>query len=136
MSLGLGLGVMINMLSGYNVDTEALKDSVGKTIYRVKLNNDVLRVVFTDKTCLEFRDCGQSCCERRYMVCDDNLSEFKGAYFQDVEVQDAPNKVGEYGDEHEVQFLRVKTSLGDIVCSNHNEHNGYYGGFSIGVKKA
>lgn len=32
---------------------------------------------------------------------------------------------------HEVQFLHVKTSKGSFAVSNHNEHNGYYGGFNV-----
>ena len=37
-------------------------------------------------------------------------------------------------DCHEVQFLEVKTSKGSFTMSSHNEHNGYYGGFSIEVR--
>lgn len=39
----------------------------------------------------------------------------------------APNQ----NDVHEVQFLVVHTDKGDLTMSSHNEHNGYYGGFSI-----
>jgi hypothetical protein len=37
---------------------------------------------------------------------------------------------------HEVQFLRVSTDAGTIVCETHNEHNGYYGGFNVCVEAA
>ena len=32
---------------------------------------------------------------------------------------------------HEIQFLDVKTSKGVFQISNHNVHNGYYGGFWV-----
>ena len=32
---------------------------------------------------------------------------------------------------HEVQFLKIRTSNGDITFETHNIHNGYYGGFYI-----
>jgi hypothetical protein len=129
----LGLGVMIEQLAGYEEDIKVVKSSVGKTIDSVKIKDDTLVLKFTDRTGLVLWDNGQTCCESRYMVCDDNLVEFENATFLGVEVQDGES-LPNGGEDHEVQFLRIKTSLGDIVCSNHNEHNGYYGGFSISAR--
>lgn len=96
---------------------------------------DTVLVQFTDGTGIKIYDDGQSCCEHRYLVGDDRLSEFTGAILLDIEVADAPN-VGAGYDRHEVQFLRLHTDKGIVVFSNHNEHNGYYGGFLIQIDEA
>ena len=129
-----GLGVMISYLGGNEDSVNALKAALGKTIDVVELVEDALRIKFTDETGIYFYDDGQSCCEHRYMVCDDDLLSFSAATLDAAELADAPEVEDEYGEVHEVQFLRVSTSKGVIVVSNHNEHNGYYGGFSIRVR--
>ncbi|MDC6673798.1 hypothetical protein OEZ80_25875, partial [Leclercia adecarboxylata] len=78
---------------------------------------------------LVIRDDGQSCCESRYMSTDDDLSSFVGATFLGCEIEDGPHEADD--PDHETQFLIVSTSLGKFTVVNHNEHNGYYGGFSI-----
>lgn len=83
---------------------------------------------------LEFLDDGQSCCEYRYMTIDDNLDEYAGATFDSFDVVDAP-EIEDDGEVHEVQFLRIHTSFGDLSIANHNEHNGYYGGFDVICKE-
>jgi hypothetical protein len=110
--------------------TEALKQFEGEIICEASVVDDDLILDFGVKGRLRIWDDGQSCCESRYMVCDDDLSHFVGAMFMGAEVRDAPNEQHEYG-EHEVQFLIIKTWLGDFTIATHNEHNGYYGGFSL-----
>lgn len=129
----LGLGVMLHMLGGSDKESvAAVQKSIGKEIQSVELANDALRLVFTDGSGLNLKDDGQSCCENRYMRTDDDLSHYVGATLQDFEIREAPDAKDEDGDgTHEVQFLAVKTSKGEFVMSSHNEHNGYYGGFSI-----
>lgn len=121
---------------GYYKSTVLQEKAVGKKILNVELVDDsVLRLVFEDGTGLEFSDEGQSCCERRYMSVDgDDLAEFIGASYVEAFIKDAPEIEDEWG-VHEVQFLEVSTSKGSITVSNHNEHNGYYGGFSVIVKE-
>lgn len=122
---------MIGMLSGNESTVNAIKASIGKTIESVTLNNNSLNFRFKDsKESLAVWDDGQSCCESRYMVCADNLKEFEGAQLLGFELKTAPNQDHEWG-EHEVQFLDVQTSKGVFQCANHNEHNGYYGGFHV-----
>lgn len=87
-------------------------------------------VEFTDGSKLVLRDRGASCCERRYMTLDgDSLDYYKGASFLGAEVGGASSE----GEDtvHEIQFLNIRTSKGVFTVSNHNEHNGYYGGFSV-----
>jgi len=129
----LGMGVMLGILGGNKETVESVQASIGKTIANIVLENDKLEMSFTDGTKLTMWDDGQSCCETRYMMTDDTLSDYIGATVHDFELKDAPNEPDEYGD-HEVQFLDVKTSKGTFQMATHNEHNGYYGGFYIVAK--
>ena len=126
----LGLGVMLGMLSGNASTVEAVRSSVGKTIESASLVENVLRIKLGDGSTLSLRDDGQSCCEARYMRTDDDLAYYAGSTLLDFELADAPSVKAEY-EEHDVQFLHVKTSKGSFTMSNHVEHNGYYGGFLI-----
>ena len=62
------------------------------------------------------------------MRTDDDLGYYIGSTLTGAEISDAPSVPNEYGEEHEIQFLRISTSRGVFTVSNHNEHNGYYGG--------
>lgn len=127
--MSLGLGVMIRMLSGREaIDLASIR---AKQIATVVVDDSVMSIAFSDGSTLRLRDEGQSCCESRYMTCDDDLSSFVGARIRNIELADGPEETGEYGECHEVQFIRVDTTAGTIVVASHNEHNGYYGGFSI-----
>jgi len=137
----LGFSVMMNQLCGNEETVKAFRGAVGKTIESVVLaevdNANLLKLAFTDKTAIVIYDDGQSCCESRYMRTDDDLKGFVGAKLMGGEIKDAPPvKESEYDEEHEVQFLELQTDKGVITFSNHVEHNGYYGGFSIVVRDA
>lgn len=127
--MSLGVGAMLGFLGGNARTVEAIKQSLNKTIENVKLA-DALYLIFVDGTQLKIYDDGQSCCESRYIVCDDDLESFRGSVFLDILIKDAPD-IEDGGEVHEVQFLEIITNNGTFVCSNHNEHNGYYGGFWI-----
>ena len=91
-----------------------------------------IELYFDNANVLTISDEGQLCCETRYITCDDNLSEFVGAKFIGYEVANGVS----YEDAvcglcHDEQFLRIHTDRGILVCANHNEHNGYYSGFSV-----
>lgn len=105
----------------------------GQTISEIVLvkGNNELRITFDSGVEVRAWDGGQCCCEHRYMTTDDDLSEYKGATFLGMELRDAPDIDEGYGIHHEVQFLVVKTDRGNVSFANHNEHNGYYGGFSL-----
>ena len=128
--INLGLGVMIRMLAGQRgVDMQKIADV---EIANVTIADDALTFTFADGAVLRLSDQGQSCCESRYMRTDDTLADFIGATIQNFEIANGPEQPeSEYGEVHDIQFLRVLTSKGVLTCSNHNEHNGYYGGFSI-----
>jgi hypothetical protein len=125
-----GMGVMINQLGGNRETVEAWQASKGKKITSLTLADDRLTFTLEDNSKFLLYDDGQSCCESRYMQTDDNLLDFVGGKLKDVEIREAPNQDGEY-DTHEVQFLVIKTTKGNITVATHNLHNGYYGGFAI-----
>lgn len=127
----LGMGVMLQMLSGYGDSLAVYEESVNKHIAEVTMDGDALRFAFTDGSKMVVRDRGQSCCEHRYMTCDDDLSKYIGDVLLGMDILDGPYEEGEYGDVHEVQFLHVRTDRGVITAETHNEHNGYYGGFAL-----
>ena len=113
---------------------DAIEAAKGKRITGLRLDPDMncLLFWFEDGTRLRIFDDGQSCCENRYMRTDDKLDDYVGAIFEGIELRDAPPIAADgYRGEHEVQFLAIRTSSGQFVMSNHNEHNGYYGGFSL-----
>jgi len=106
--------------------------------------NETLWINFTDGRKLSVRDGGQSCCESRYMTCDDDLSGHEGGQLLSIDTNAADPKpvldyAGEkadydYGGCHETQFVKVQTTKGSFTLCTHNEHNGYYGGFSLAVE--
>jgi len=121
---------MIEHLCGNENSVKAFTASLNKPIAGIKIDRYELVLTFEDGTALTFTDQGQSCCESRYMVCDDDLQNFIGSTFTGAELLDGPRQPDDYG-EHEVQFLHIATTRGKFTVSNHNEHNGYYGGFAI-----
>lgn len=131
-----GFGVLINMLSGNEDTVKAFQKGVGQVISSVTLGaeDNALHFIFDNGYKMRMWDDGQSCCESRYMRTDDDLSYYTGATLLGASTKDAPTVEEEY-DVHEVQFLEIRTSKGVFTMSNHNEHNGYYGGFSVVVRE-
>jgi hypothetical protein len=126
-----GLGVMLRQLSGCGQKSvEAVQACIGKRILNVQMDGSRLLITM-DAGLLILSDVGQSCCEDRYMTCDDDLTGFEGAELRSIEIRDAPDVDDEHGEAHEVQFLVIETTKGTITASTHNVHNGYYGGFCV-----
>lgn len=130
----IGLGVAIGYLGGNANTVQAYHASVGKKITSLKLEDDKLVFGFEDGTGLLAFDDGQSCCESRYPTTDDDLSSYVGSTLMSIDVKPGPEQSGEY-DVHETEFLEVTTSSGHFQIVNHNEHNGYYGGFHVILQK-
>lgn len=128
--MSLGMGVMIRRLRG-DSPAEAVAQVIGQRLVEATLDkaNEALCLRVRGGT-LRIVDDGQSCCESRYITCDDDLASFAGAEVQSIEVAAGPDIDTGYG-VHEQQFLRVITDRGVITCCTHNEHNGYYGGFAL-----
>lgn len=128
-----GFGVMINALFGSPGAKDAA-DYIGRRITAAELTEEHLRLTFEDGKRIEIFDNGQSCCESRYMRTDDDVQSLVGHNLRMIEAKEAPNEPDEYG-EHEVIFLEVGTDQGFVTIANHNEHNGYYGGFSLTIRE-
>lgn len=128
----MGIGTMLGFLGGNSETVDAINASLNKKIKKVWLDQGAnkLQFEFEDNSKLSLWDDGQSCCESRYMRTDDDLTEYDGATLIGFELKEAPPIADEYG-EHEVQFLDIKTDKGIFQMANHNEHNGYYGGFWV-----
>lgn len=127
-------------LEGKSID--AFMKVVGKKITGIALagpvgstEKDELHIRFKNNTFIRIADDGQSCCENRYMTTDDKLSDYIGGNLLNIEVKPVPVPLKESGDgdDHDIEFLEITTSKGAFVLTNHNEHNGYYGGFSVSV---
>lgn len=117
----------------------AAQPFIGRKISNAEMVNwsanewDKLILSFTDGTQMSIYDGGQCCCESRYMSTDDNITDLIGKTLCYID-----RKSAEYldGDEyHEICFVEIGTLEGETVtlCS-HNEHNGYYGGFSLVIE--
>lgn len=141
--MNLGLGVMISMLGGNDQTVQSINACLGKTIKTVVVNPEgdgSLDFVFSDDSTLTVFDSGRSCCESRYMTCDDNLDDFVGDVLIGMEISEVSDVSRDeedddwYADYHEQQFLRVKTNKGTMTVCTHNEHNGYYGGFYLAAR--
>ncbi len=127
-----GLGVMLRALSIGNDETRSvIQGSLDKTIAGIHIEDNNLYINFTDDTALRVWDGGQSCCEHRYMVCDDNLNEYVGAKLTNVYSKPATYTDDNWGNVHETMFLDFETTNGVFTIVNHNSHNGYYGGFWV-----
>ncbi len=131
----LGMGVAINRLFEDGCSARVFQRASGKLISNLTLEENVLHIGFTDGCRIAILDTEDQCCEERFMQTDDVLGDYIGGELLDAEIREAPNEDdGEYG-EHEVQFLVVKTSKGQLTMASHNKHNGYYGGFSIVIRE-
>lgn len=127
----IGIGVVMSYLSGNN-NKEIFDKIIGKEIENISFNSDEL-ILKIDGLSVAIVDDGQSCCETRYMTCDDDWGYHVGAILTDIEISAIQEKDCEY-DVHEIQTLRIHTTNGVLNVETHNEHNGYYGGFSIVLK--
>jgi len=126
----LGMGVMIGRLGGNKRSVEAWQKGVNKKITKLYMKDDSLIFEFDDGYIMRIADEGQSCCEHRYIMTDDELPDFVGSKLIDAEIKEGPNLEHEWG-EHETEFLIITTNMGQFTMVTHNEHNGYYGGFWI-----
>jgi len=75
-------------------------------------------------------DAGQDCCESRYLHTSDDLMSLVGETLVSIRISEVEYRC-DRGEDHEVAFLTVSTKRDSVVVETHNEHNGYYGGFSV-----
>lgn len=143
-----GTGFNLRLLLGGDGNTDAaVLAAAGKTIRAITLadgesdESTGMAFLFTDDTAVIFYDDARSCCEHRFMTCDDDLAPFVGAMFVDValsekntpEVEDSQQEWDD-GEQHEWCFVDFTTSMGVFTATMHNRHNGYYGGISLAAR--
>jgi hypothetical protein len=107
---------------------------MGMEIVDISIGGDSverLLISFTNGRSLGIMDTGQSCCESRYMTCDDDLSGHAGGYLLSIDLAAGGGDVDDTYECHETQFVKVQTTKGSFTLVTHNAHNGYYGGFSL-----
>jgi hypothetical protein len=120
----------------FDDDTKAQADALGKTIASATIDFNAgdageFYLRFTDGTGVRIWDGGQSCCEHRYLTCDDNLDHLRGMVLRDLNYREGLVR-DEGGDVHEIGFVDIVYDAGQsVVLTTHNEHNGYYGGFCV-----
>jgi hypothetical protein len=108
----------------------------GKEITTVSIDSEWAIIRFTDGSHLKITDDGQSCCERRWISCDDSVDDLTGGKIVSIDTDasgDEPDNEDSY-EVHEVKFVKVQTTKGGFTLCTHNDHNGYYGGFEIALK--
>jgi hypothetical protein len=142
----LGLGVMISLLSYGSKDPvlyygkkiasveKGTDYKYSETRYR-GTTDDAVKITFDDGKAIVIFDNGQSCCENRYITCDDDLQTLVGNTLTRIEAKDGPTEDCEYGDVHETMFVEIGTDQNFVTLTTHNAHNGYYGGFALNIQE-
>lgn len=130
-----GIGVMLHFLGGGS--EHSASEYYGRKISETFLDEaeNRLHIYFDDGVKIVVFDDGQSCCEYRYMRTDDEVKSLVGGRLVKITIKDAPDQEDEYGNVHEIMFMEIQTDKNFITLSNHNEHNGYYGGFGMTIKE-
>lgn len=113
----------------------AKEDFYGKVITGAKVHDGGLYLMFSDGTSATVYDDAQHCCEHRYITCDDDPEALVGGELLSIEEKEGGEPEADYHDMcHDTMFVEVQSSKGLVTLTTHNEHNGYYGGFSVRIK--
>lgn len=107
---------------------------IGFPITDIELDKErnVLLIEIAGVRTFAISDEGQSCCESRYITCDDDPKSIIGGVLQRIDVSESQDiRKKDAWNDHEAIFVRIETDKGFITITTHNEHNGYYGGFSL-----
>jgi hypothetical protein len=126
-----GLGVMLHELGGGTKNSAS--KYYGRKIKGASFGNDQMSLTFDDGVTIHITDDRQSCCEHRYMVCDDDVKSLIGQKLKGIVIKSTEDKESEYGNSHEICFLEIQGNKSSISFATHNEHNGYYGGFGLNI---
>lgn len=130
-----GIGVMLHHMCGGDDHADVIERAKGGKISSLAIVENRLAIGMADGSSYELVDKGQSCCERRHMSTDDDLGFFVGGSLVDIVVSRSGERTCDGGEVAECCFVDVVTSKGTFTVVNHNEHNGYYGGFAIGFEE-
>jgi len=109
------------------------KDYYGQKITAAEINYERLRLDLSGGKTIDLWDDYQQCCEHRHMTTDDEVQSLVGHTLTRIEVKRGPDMITSEFGCHEQAFVEVGTDRGFITIVNHNEHNGYYGGFGLTI---
>lgn len=130
-----GIGSKLFKICGGSKHSSA--EYVGKVITGIETMPDQIKIDFQDGTKIRIYDAAQSCCERRYMTFDDGPADLLTKRWKHAMIKGTKDASDD--DEynvHEIEFLEIMTEDGShITIANHNEHNGYYGGFGLCIEE-
>ena len=126
----IGIGSMLHYLGGGSENSP--EKYYGLIIEKAKIEEEELRIDFSNGVKISLWDNGQNCCESRYMTCDDNPNDLVGSKLVKIEVKEIQENDDEYCC-HEVAFITIQSDKTSITLCTHNEHNGYYGGFGFTI---
>lgn len=110
-----------------------LDDLKGTIIRVIDYRDDIIYIQTDDWRYSLFMD--HDCCETRYFECADDLSEYTNSTILAAYLSLSTLVTATGDDTHEVAFLRIMTTVGELTFSAHNEHNGYYSGFSLIIER-
>ena len=125
-----GIGSMFHYHKGGS--EQSPEDYYGQTIIAAEMSDERLTLVLRSGKTIAIWDDGQSCCEYRHMTTDDDVKSLVGNTLTRIEAKEGPEIECKY-DTHEQVFVEIGTNKGFITIVNHNEHNGFYGGFGLTI---
>ena len=132
--LKLAQDVTDKLLDGKTLDEKVLDEVTGERILEIVFMPDATLVIeFSGDRKLTISAQDPDCCAILYLVCDDDVTPFKGSFFRGILAKPAECKDEQYSDVHEIQFFELMTSMGSINLVCHNEHNGYYSGTGLKI---
>lgn len=104
----------------------------GRKITSAFLKDQEILLNFHDGKQITIFDEAQSCCEKRYLSSDDDISELIGFELKSISAKNVirPEENPD-GDFDDIVFLEIQAGHITFTAAAHNEHNGYYGGFEI-----
>ena len=112
----------------YTVEELSVKEIYNLAIQEITIKDNCLTIKglnLTATICDEV-----SCCESRYMVCEDDLSSFIGAQLLRIEYAENVAQDEDQGSYTDVGWLKVTTTQGVFTVNTYNENGGYYSGLS------
>lgn len=105
----------------------------GKVIQDIGLVvDDLLKITFEDGVVLQL-EARPSCCENIYFQIDDDLVYYRGTTFTDLKLARWSELSGDDSYSHEISFMDIYTSKGVLSICAHNEHSGWYSGFTFDI---
>src|SRR5688572_26528754 len=89
-TVNMGVGALVHMLGGGSRHNAS--EFYGRTVIAAGLSDERLSLTLEDGEIIQIWDDGQSCCESRYITCDDDLSKIIGGKLVRIETREAENQ--------------------------------------------